>query len=164
MQKPLSLLVTDTNIWIDLDNGGILFEVFQLPYKLITSDFAITELMRPGWQSLMELGLEFVELEPNLVSELYQLRGVYHHLSTVDLASYLVARQLKTMLVTGDHHLKQLAAQNGLTVHGIIWFLDEMVRLEILAPQTTGEALQKIIAHGARLPIEECNKRLNLWG
>jgi predicted nucleic acid-binding protein len=66
--------------------------------------------------------------------------------------------------VTGDNHLKQLAAQNGLTVHGIIWFLDEMVRLEIIAPQTAGEALQKIIAQGARLPIEECNKRLNLWG
>ena len=74
LQKPQSLLVTDTNIWIDFDNGEILFEVFQLPYKLITSDFSITELMRPGWQSLKELGVEFIELEPKLVSELFQLR------------------------------------------------------------------------------------------
>jgi hypothetical protein len=66
--------------------------------------------------------------------------------------------------LTGDNHLKQIADQNGLTVHGIFWILDEMVRLEILAPQTVGEALRKIIAQGARLPMEECKKRLELWG
>ncbi len=32
MMSPL-VLVTDTNIWIDLDNGGILDDVFRLPYR-----------------------------------------------------------------------------------------------------------------------------------
>jgi len=44
-----SLLVTDTNIWIDLEHGGLLIEVFQLPYKLISPDIAITELNHPEW-------------------------------------------------------------------------------------------------------------------
>ena len=43
-----SLRVTDTNIWIDLENGGILAEVFRLPYRFLTPDFAIPELRRPG--------------------------------------------------------------------------------------------------------------------
>jgi hypothetical protein len=42
-----SVLVTDTNIWIDLENGGMLAEVFLLPRKFLIPDFAIRELIRP---------------------------------------------------------------------------------------------------------------------
>jgi len=113
---------------------------------------------------LKKLGLDFVELEPKLVLELIQLQGVYTHLSLIDLASYLIAREMKAVLVTGDNHLKQMAVQNGITVHGIFWIMDEMIRLEILNPKTAGNALRKIIEQGARLPAEECKKRLELWG
>jgi hypothetical protein len=40
-----SVLITDTNIWIDLENGGILAEVFGLPYQFLKPDFAIRELV-----------------------------------------------------------------------------------------------------------------------
>jgi hypothetical protein len=40
MAPPL-VLVTDTNIWIDLENGGILADVFKLPYQFLIPDFAI---------------------------------------------------------------------------------------------------------------------------
>ena len=59
-----SVLVTDPNIWIDLENGGILAEVFGLPYQFLTPDFAIRELVRPKWPMLQALGLQSQELEP----------------------------------------------------------------------------------------------------
>ena len=68
------------------------------------------------------------------------------------------------VLVTGDRHLQQLATLNGVNTHGSIWILDEMILLEILTPKTAGEALRRIIEQGARLPAEECKKRLELWG
>ena len=164
MDQQPSLLVTDTNIWIDLDNGGILIKVFRLPYRFISPDIATRELIRPGWQSLRKLGLEFIELEPRLVLELSQLLGTYPYLSSIDLASYLLARELNGVLLSGDRHLQQLATQNGVNTHGSIWILDEMIRLEILNPKTAGEALRRIIEQRARLPAEECKKRLELWG
>ena len=54
-----SVLVTDTNIWIDLDNGGILIDVFRLPYQFLTPDIATRELIRPRWETLQALGLKF---------------------------------------------------------------------------------------------------------
>jgi hypothetical protein len=42
-----SVLATDTNIWIDLNNGGILADVFKLPYQFWLPDLAIPELIRP---------------------------------------------------------------------------------------------------------------------
>lgn len=46
-----SVLVTDMNIWIDLENGKILTEVFRLPYQFFTTDFAVEEYIRPSRQS-----------------------------------------------------------------------------------------------------------------
>ena len=42
-----SILVTDTNIWIDLENGRILAEIFLLPYQFVTPDFALGEFIAP---------------------------------------------------------------------------------------------------------------------
>ncbi len=76
MKPPLSILVTDTSIWIDLHHGGILPEFFQLPYRIVATDLAANrEFHRPGWQALESLGLEIVELDPDQVAELVQLRA-----------------------------------------------------------------------------------------
>lgn len=69
-----SVLVTDTNIWIDLENGKILAEVFRLPYQFLTTDFAVGEFVHPGWAHLHDLGLQTYGLEPEYVLELVRLR------------------------------------------------------------------------------------------
>ena len=53
-----SVLVTDTNIWIDLENGKILADVFRLPYLFFTTDFAVGEFINPGWATLQGLGMQ----------------------------------------------------------------------------------------------------------
>src|SRR3972149_10019446 len=96
-----SVLVTDTNIWIDLDNGGILVEVFRLPYQFLIPDFAIPELIRPRWETLEVLGLEAQELPGGQGVELFQLRQTYGNLSIVHLAAFLLAKLLGATLLTG---------------------------------------------------------------
>jgi hypothetical protein len=82
-----SVLVTDTNIWIDLENSGILVEIFRLPYQFLIPDFAIPELIRPRWEALEVLGLRAHELPAKEVVELFQLRQVHKNLSIIDLAT-----------------------------------------------------------------------------
>ena len=97
-----SVLVTDTNIWIDLENGGILADVFYLPYQFLVPDFAIPELIHPRWETLHVLGLEANELMAEQVIELTQLRMIHKSLSITDLAAFLLAKTLKAILLTGD--------------------------------------------------------------
>jgi hypothetical protein len=108
-----SVLVTDTNIWIDLDNGGILSEVFKLPYHFWVPDLAIPELIRPNWLTLQALGVKAQELRPELIQELFVLRSTFGPLSVTDLAAYLIARELNATLLTGDEHLSKLATEGG---------------------------------------------------
>jgi hypothetical protein len=158
-----SILVTDTNIWIDLDNGRILAEVFRLPYQFIIPDFAITEIQRPNWEKLLALGLTAHVLDATAMIELSRLRQSHHAISVVDLAAFLLARALNSTLVTGDKHLDVLARTNGIPVHGILWLLDEMVRYEVLPQLQAVNALNLMLEQGARLPWDECQMRFESW-
>lgn len=158
-----SVLVTDTNIWIDLDHGNIVEDIFKLPYQFITPDFARLELLSIQWHRLEMLGLNFAELRPQLISELYRIRGQHRALSVVDLAAFLLAKNLSATLVTGDRRLTELAKGSEMRVHGVIWLLDELVRLEVVLPRKAAVALQCMIELGARLPQDEYQRRLSIW-
>ena len=157
------VLVTDTNIWIDLDNGGILKEVFLLPYQFLTPDLAVPELISPDWETLHAFGLESQGLDSASMQDLITIRQFHKSLSVVDLASYLLAKVSDLSLVTGDRHLSDFAQSQGLTVHGILWILDEIVETRVLASNLVAEALMKIINLGARLPKDECRKCIERW-
>ncbi|WP_322793286.1 hypothetical protein [Bellilinea sp.] len=158
-----SVLVTDTNIWIDLENGSVLVKVFRLPYQFLIPDFAIPELVQPEWKTLEVLGLKAYELPADQIEILYQLRRSYRNLSIIDLAAFLIAKKLDTILVTGDRRLSELANANGLKVHGILWLLDEMLEFKVLTPKQAKKALEQMLESGARLPAEECRNRLVRW-
>lgn len=146
-----------------MENGSILTEVFGLPYQFLTPDFAIRELVWPKWQMLQALGLRSQELEPSLIQELALLRAGNRALSATDLAAFLIAKALDATLLTGDWRLNDLAMRNGIRVHGVLWLMDEMVRFRAIAPEQAANALNQILDQGARLPHDECQKRLVSW-
>ena len=156
-------LVTDTNIWIDLENGGILAEVFLLPRKFLIPDLAIHELIRPRWLTLQALGLEAHELATEQVEELYRLRQVHNNLSAIDLAAFLLAKTLDVTLLTGDKRLMELANTHGLHAHGVLWLLDEMIHFQVILPHQAANALMRMLDQGARLPEDECRIRVKKW-
>jgi hypothetical protein len=158
-----SVLVTDTNIWIDLDNGKILAAVFHLPYQFFTTDFAVEEFIHPRWATLHELGLQTCDLGPDNVLELVRLKQIHRRLSTIDLAALLLAGTLNACLVTGDRGLNELARLQGIHVHGVLWILDEMVIHHILPANQAAIALRKMLNQGARLPVGECQMRFDRW-
>lgn len=158
-----SVLVTDTNIWIDLENGKILAEVFRLPYQFFTTDFAVEEFIHPGWAHLHDLGLQIHGLEPEYVLELVRLKQIHRQLSAIDLAALLLARALDASLVTGDRRLNELAKAQGVPVHGVLWILDEMVIHHALTENQAAIALREMLDQGARLPDGECQKRFDRW-
>lgn len=157
------LLVTDTNIWIDLENGGLLVEVFQLLYQFVIPDFALSELSRPRWETLEEMGVSVHDLSTEQVLQLIELRQVYRNLSVIDLAAFVLAKGLDAALLTGDRRLNALANAHGLTVHGVLWLLDALVESEIVPPFHAAEALNRMVEVGARLPPDECEKRKTAW-
>lgn len=67
---PAKVLVSDTNIWIDLHRGGLLEAVFSLPNEFVTTDFVWHELRHPPGSDLSALGLTVLPLSGEEVADL----------------------------------------------------------------------------------------------
>jgi len=79
------------------------------------------------------------------------------------MAASLLAKMQDATLVTGDNRLNKLAIASGLTVHGALWLLDQMVDFKALEPGQAVAALTHSLERGARLPANECRHRLIKW-
>ncbi|MBC7083046.1 MAG: hypothetical protein H5T95_06085 [Firmicutes bacterium] len=157
--------VTDANIWIDLHAGGLARRVFDLPARFAAPDVIVQELLVPDGAELIGYGLASCELSGSEVRFVSQLRcrERYRAVSTNDLFALVLAMRLKAPLLTGDNHLRRAAEEHGVTVHGVLWLLDEMVRLQAIDMGTAATALGMMLVAGSRLPQQECAARLARW-
>ncbi len=155
--------VVDTSILVDLYLGGLLDDLFRLPFRLFTADVIVAELLEPDGEELVERGLSVGELNGTQVREVFRLASRDHRASTNDFFALVLARSLGATLLTGDKYLSGVAQEEGVPVHGVLWVLDELVRLQVTTPLAAAEALRRMLTAGSRLPRAECQKRLKEW-
>ena len=155
--------ISDTNIWIDLRNAGLLDAMFDLPLTLCCTDFVLSELKDFDHQHLLARGLVVETLDELATAALFPLMQAHNNSSLADLSCYQLAQQTGHALLTGDGRLRKQAKADGLQVHGALWLLDQMVMHQIIEPKNAAERLQGMLDSGARLPAAECQKRLTLW-
>ncbi|WP_292257222.1 hypothetical protein [Marinospirillum sp.] len=159
----VKVLVSDTNIWIDLHRSGLLETVFALPYQFVTTDFVWRELRKPPGQQLTDLGLQVEGMNGDEIVTLFQLRQTLGNSSLADVSCYFLAKARNWTLLTNDGALRKSGHQAQLEVRGVLWILDELESHQLLTSQQLAEALDSMLEAGARLPRHECNLRLNRW-
>jgi predicted nucleic acid-binding protein len=123
----LRVLVSDTSVIIDLERGSLLQDVFQLPFEFAVPDLLFRrELQGPLGAQLTALGLRVEELTPDEVTRATSVRRANLALSVPDAFAFSLATVRGWMLLTGDGGLRQLAGSTGLSVHGVLWLLDQI--------------------------------------
>ena len=155
--------VVDASVLIDLHVGRLLRIVFQLPLFLMAPDVLIAELHEPDGDLLLDYGLARIELSSDDVREVSRLAVQYRGPSVNDLFALAAAKTMGASLLTGDRHLREVAEQEGIPVHGTLWLLDEMLRLAVIPPLVAAQALERMLEKGSRLPWDECQERLRQW-
>lgn len=160
---PSKILVSDTNVWIDLHHGELLDAVFELPYRFVTSDFAYDELRKPPGRTLAERGLEIQAFAADQLEVLLELRKAHSNPSLADVSCFFLARENGWPLVTGDRKLRTAGQDQQVEVRGVLWILDELARFNIVGGQDLAAALQTMLDCGSRLPDNECRQRIKKW-
>lgn len=157
------IYISDTNIWIDFRNAGLLEALFQLPFALCSTDFVVAELEDFDLDRLVDHGLIVTAMSDSQIRELGKLTREHNNSSLADVSCYLLARQTGNPLLTGDGRLRKQAMSDGLRVHGALWLLDQLVSEEIIERIRAHEALTAMLVANARLPRSECDARLAAW-
>jgi len=157
------IYISDTNIWIDFRNAGLLEQMFRLPFTLCCTDFVLHELEDFPHGELLAHGLIVESFEGPEVARLFSLKVAHNNSSLADVSCYLIAQQTGRPLLTGDGKLRRQAHKDGLQVHGALWLLDLMVDHQVVGLQQAADALEDMLLRGARLPSGECEARLSRW-
>ena len=157
------IYISDTNIWIDFRNAGLLAMLFRLPFTLCCTDFVLHELEDFPHDELLAHGLIVESFDSAGVARLFSLKTEHNNSSLADVSCYLLAQESGRPLLTGDGKLRRQAQRDGLQVHGALWLLDLMIEHAVILPSHAADALDNMLDHGARLPSGECDARLAHW-
>lgn len=162
------IVISDTNIFIDLISVE-LYECFlSLGYKIYTNIFVVNELEDPEQRAIVEgtdgLYIEQFE-EVGFVEEVLQFfeMRTRRGLSFTDCAVLYQGIRHKAAVLTGDKKMIKMAKEKDIDVHGILFIFDEMVRRDILPPPKAIIKLRQLFEHNPRLPADEIEFRIERW-
>jgi predicted nucleic acid-binding protein len=156
--------VLDSSVYVDLNWARVIPALVRLPFDLMMVDLVREEMVRPnGVVEAREIRDE--TLSGKQVSEIYEMKQQRwtSGLSLNDLASFVLARDLRCVLLANDQNLRRFAGRLGVEVHGSLWILDQLIAHDLLSTTDAAEALKTMLAHGARFPSGECERRLKEW-
>ena len=89
----MRLLICDTNILIDLEEGRLLEQFIQLPYDFRVPDILFSEELEAQHAHLSALGLQIGELASQALVDASELIWRYGELSRNDCFALALARQ-----------------------------------------------------------------------
>lgn len=146
------LLVSDTSVLIDLQRGGMLEVVFQLPFDLGVPDVLYERELRE-WDgpALQPLGLQVLTLDGDGVTLAQSYRRREPRLSLPDAFALALAKSGGHILLAGDSSLRAQANLEDVECHGVLWILDALEEHGILPPADLLRALTAIAEYLDRL-------------
>lgn len=160
----MRLVVTDANIVIDLDAGGLLEATFRLPHiEFCTPDVLYLEELVQQYGTLPGLGLKVMSQPSESVEYVAQIRTRYRGPSTNDLFALALARTLGCALLTGDRPLRSAADAEGVEVHGTLWLVEVLRQANLVTTPRIVAAYEAMRQEGSRLPWDAVQDQLRRW-
>ncbi|WP_370280981.1 PIN domain-containing protein [Pontibacterium sp.] len=146
------LLISDSNVLIDLEEGGLTQQLFLLPYTFAVPDILYAEELeeKHGW--LLDVGLCQKEMTPESMVYVSELLVKYSGPSFNDCTALALAKQEECPLITGDLRLRKAADKESVPKLGTIWLLEQMIIHGICSTKEVRGASLKMKLAGSRLP------------
>lgn len=158
------LLISDANIIIDMNTGGLLRLMFHFDATFAVPDVLFEEELRTDHPGLLRLGLKRLELSEDTVVYAGRLVEKYRGLgaSINDLLALALARQEECPLLTGDGRLRTAGQTEGIDVHGTLWLIEQMVRARTITVRQAESGYAKMRDAGRRLPWADVDQQLRV--
>ena len=161
----MNALLPDTSVLVDLERGEILETIFCLPFNFaVPSLLYQMELKDYGGDALINFGLrlEVLDNEEVALAQSYWIKR--RSLSVPDSWALALAKSRSWVLLSGDKKLVELAKEEEVAVHGVLWLFDRMHEEGVADGNKLGTSLRVIAAHPrCRLPKAEIEKRLQIY-
>ncbi|PWQ93101.1 PIN domain-containing protein [Leucothrix arctica] len=156
----MQLLVSDANILIDLEEGGLLTAFFDLPYEFTVPDILFYEELEEQHVHLLEMGLAVRELNSETMSYAFTLTQKASGPSRNDCFAIALAKQEQCPLLSGDKALRKLAKKELVATNGSIWVVSRLIEEQLITVAEARVSYEKMKAAGRRLPWKIAEEEL----
>jgi len=159
------LLISDANIFIDLEKTDLLKYFDTLGIAIGTSDFVYNELNQRQKVIVVELDIEIYTMEGDELLAFYNDFNEQNlkRISSQDYSIFYYAKKYEATVLSNDLRLRKYAHKRAIIVKGLFFVLDEMVAQNCVTPRMMVEKLLYLKEINKRLPIDELDKRIKLW-
>lgn len=154
------LLISDSNILIDIEAGGLTASMFSLQYNFAVPDILFVDELQEHHGHLIAMGLQTKTLDGQTVARAMELINLYRKPSRTDLLALALAEHESCPLLTGDRYLRKAAAEEGVPVHGTIWLIEQMVRQGKTTVEVAEQAFESMRNNNRRLPWDLVGRSL----
>lgn len=160
----MRLVVTDTSVFIDMEAGGLLEDMFRHgTIEFAVPDILYMEELAERHARLPGLGLQILTLSGEAIGDAEMLRQRYKKPSQNDLFALALAREQECSLLSGDADLRAAAEAEGVDIHGTIWLMEHLLNEQIITSARATAAYELMKADGSRLPWGEVQKQVKKW-
>ncbi len=162
----MKFIISDTCIFIDMIEIGLIDEFFGLSFKFYTTDFVFNEIKNSKHLSLIRKYIDFRKLKvlkaaPDELFEIVQLSEKHPKLSISDCSVFYFGKKHNFIVLTNDKRLRKLCKE--IRVHGILWIFDSLISSKIISKNQAAKKLHELTGINQRLPMDECLKKINKW-
>lgn len=158
----MPLLISDSSVLIDLIDGELIGQLFQLTDEFATPVALFIEELEDAYPDLPAMGLHLVEYEgDDWIEGIQAFKAVYRGPSDMDLLALLVARQMQCTLVTGDKKLRAAAEKEKVPVRGTLSLVEAMVVERLISIDEAEAAYKRMRLAGSRLPWGETKLQID---
>ena len=156
------LLISDANIFIDLDKTGLLKHFASLGFTITTSDFVYAELNARQKSIVDTLDITIYEMDGVELIDFYSEFSALKlkKLSYQDYSIFYYAQKHEGEVLSNDLRLRKYAAKRSISVKGLFYILDEMVSQGCVSNSMMVKKLILLKEINKRLPIKEIDDRI----
>jgi len=154
----MAIIVSDANIFIDVDVAVLTLYMFRLPDEFATPDILYQEELSEHHPELPRLGLRIERLGSAVIADVDRMRALYRAPSFNDLLALALAKARHWPLLTGDSDLRQVSDVEDVEVHGTIWLIEQMATARIISVEQARNGFKAMKDNGRRLPWPEADR------
>ena len=156
----MTILVSDANIFIDMEVADLTRQMFRLKESFATPDVLYHEELAENHSELPGLGLRIERLTAATISDVERMVALHQQNSVNDLMALALAKERQWPLLSGDRRLREAAVIERVEIFGTLWLVEKLVETKTISLSHAATGFESMRHGGRRLPWTEVDALL----
>ncbi len=127
----IEVVIKDACIFFDLIDLRLLSNFYQLPLTVITTPQVLAEITEDAQLEEVNIYLKSGQLQIDTIGQQDAIHTIFEsnsRLSFTDASILETALRRNAAVLSSDNSLRKESSRQGLTVHGLLWVLEELYK------------------------------------